>query len=152
MRLEQLEQLYDLAKEEEDKALLQVKQARSFLAQHQQQLEALYHYRREYMNDFDKKLKQHTGIKSSDYQHYHQFLHQLDQAVKKQLDKMPEIEAHLQKCLDHWQVFHQRCKAFTTLMDKRKDEEFLQNEHLEQHMQDEFVTRSFFKKDPFDRD
>tara|TARA_B100001094_G_C18196108_1_gene811125 strand:- start:5637 stop:6092 length:456 start_codon:yes stop_codon:yes gene_type:complete len=140
---EQIEQLYDLAKEREEKALLQVKQARLFVSQHKQQLEALYHYRKEYMDEFNQKQQRGGTLNVGHYQSYHQFLHQIDQAIVKQQDAMPQVEQHLKQALDIWQALHQKCKAFEMLADKQRDAQFLQDEHYEQTLQDEFVTLQY---------
>ena len=104
-------------------------------------MEALYHYRNEYLADFQRQQSTHQSLPASSYQHYYRFLDQLDEAIKQQAEKLPELEAHLQRCLTAWQALHHKRKAFAQLIQKHEDERLYQEQTLEQVLEDEFVMR-----------
>ena len=55
MNLEQLEQVFNLAKEKEEQALVQLKNARIYLQQNEQQMSSLTFYKDDYIKQFSKK-------------------------------------------------------------------------------------------------
>ncbi len=130
-----------LARDAEEQASLQFRSASADERKARSQLEALNRYRLDYMSQMKDKVGAH--LSSSQYQQFHRFIAQIDQAVAQQAEAVRETEklkAHRQK---HWLEKQQKRKAVEILLEKKARKRQSAAARAEQKLSDEFAARQY---------
>ena len=144
MNLDQFEQVLNLAKEKEEQALVQLRNARIYLQQNEQQMSSLTFYKDDYIKQFSKK--QQGLVSGQMHQQYHDFLMNIDRSMERQRMALKEIQEHVEHCHRQWQVLNQKYRAIEKLIEREKKALILREELNEQNELDEFVNAQYLRK------
>ncbi len=133
-----------LAVDAEEQTSVQFRSASMEVQKVQSQLDALNKYRLDYMSQMNDKVG--TNLSSSQYQQFHKFIAQIDQAVSQQVEAVKQAETfklHRQK---HWLEKQQKRKAVEILIDKKAQKLQMAEAKAEQKLFDEFAVQQYFRK------
>ncbi|MBM7072224.1 flagellar export protein FliJ [Shewanella sp. 202IG2-18] len=132
-----------LATEAEEQASLQFRSATMDVQKAQSQLDALNQYRLDYMTQM--KAKVGTNLTSSQYQQFHKFIAQIDQAVSQQVLAVKETEKIKEHRQKNWLEKQQKRKAVESLLDKKALKRQQAEAKSEQKLFDEFAVQQYFR-------
>lgn len=133
-----------LAADAEEQASLQFRSASMDLQKAQSQLVALNQYRLDYMSQMKDKVG--TNLTSSQYQQFHKFIAQIDQAIAQQVETVKEAEKLKQHRQQHWLEKQQKRKAVEILLEKKAQKRQMAAAKAEQKLFDEFAMQQYFRK------
>ncbi|MDH5571569.1 MAG: flagellar export protein FliJ [Gammaproteobacteria bacterium] len=130
--------LKQLASRHEQQAARTLGESKKTLSDHQQRLDDLNAYRREYQNRFQTEGL--MGMNGSKLQAYQNFIAQLDQAIEQQ--KIQLVEAQ-QSCINEtrqWQERHIKTEVFTKTVERFENQEKIMREKKSQREIDDYVN------------
>lgn len=133
-----------LAKEAEEQAALALRGAQLELQKLKQQLDALNHYRLDYMRQI--AAKEGTNIGASAYQQFHRFIKQIDQAIAQQVLAVQGGEKQLAHRRASWLERQQKRKAVELLLQHKADKREALAQKQEQKLADEFAMQRFVRR------
>ncbi|WP_407331069.1 flagellar export protein FliJ [Enterovibrio sp. 27052020O] len=136
--------LLDQAKDTEHQAHLILVAAQQELQGYYVQVEQIEHYRLEYFRQMSDRGQQ--GLSASSYGHLNRFIVQLDETLAKQRQAASEFEDNVERCREHWQQCRQKTRSIEWLIEKRRNEEKMRAERLDQKQMDEFATLAFARQ------
>jgi len=133
-----------LAQDAEKQAAQQLKSAQLALQKSQAQMDALRHYRLDYM----KQMKSHQGkqVSANYYHQFHKFVEQIDEAITKQYVSLNEADSQRMHRQLHWQQQQQKRKSIELLLDKKAIQAQLAELRQEQKISDEFASLQFSRR------
>ncbi|GHB08675.1 flagellar export protein FliJ [Salinicola rhizosphaerae] len=111
--LQAMEMLRDLAQRSSDKAVEDLGRLQRQQQDVERQLEQLMQYRDEYQRKLHATLA--SGVTSSQWRDYQQFLGSLEQAIAQQRLRLGDQQARVESGKRHWQGEHRRLNAYSTL-------------------------------------
>ena len=132
-----------LAVDAEEQASLQFRSATMDVQKVQSQLDALNQYRLDYMSQMKDKVG--TNLTSSQYQQFHKFIAQIDQAISQQVEAVKQTEKIKEHRQQHWLEKQQKRKAVETLLDKKAQKRQVAEAKAEQKLFDEFAIQQYFR-------
>ena len=144
MKKDPLLTVLKLATNAEEQASVQYRSAKMDEKKSRTQLEALNNYRLDYMKQMNEKVG--SNLTSSQYQQFHQFIGQIDQAIKQQVDALKQTEEISKHRHQHWLEKQQKRQAVEILLDKKAQKRQLAESKAEQKMFDEFAMQQFYRK------
>lgn len=143
-RSKRLRVVLDLAERKRKQAEQLLGQTQSRVKQGEATLLQLQDYYSDYANSFYSAGS--SGVTPGQLQTHQAFMHKLRVAVEQQKNALLMDRAQLEKVQEHWQAAYKHFKSVSTLVDKLKREELLQEEKLQQKELDE---RSQLIRPPF---
>jgi len=139
-----LEFLLDQSKEQEEKAVLALNNARQDLDNYYVQLKQIEQYRMDYCGQLIERGK--SGLSASQYGHLNRFLTQLDETLAKQRQAESHFMQQVQNCEEHWLEVRKTCRSYEWLIDKKRLEREKIEQKKEQKSLDEFSTLQFNRR------
>ncbi|SJL82344.1 flagellar export protein FliJ [Vibrio palustris] len=136
--------LVNQAKDNEDKAVMALNQARSELDNYYQQLEQIEQYRLDYCQQLTDRGQ--AGLTASQYGHLQRFLNQLDETLSKQREAETHFTQQVTNSEQHWLEVRKQRRSYEWLIEKKKTEKQQAEERREQQLMDEFSTLSFNRR------
>ncbi|MFC3025592.1 flagellar export protein FliJ [Vibrio zhugei] len=136
--------LLSQAKDNEDKAVMALNQARSELDNYYQQLEQIEQYRLDYCQQLVDRGQ--AGLTASQYGHLQRFLSQLDETLSKQREAEAHFTQQVENSEQHWLEIRKQRRSYEWLIEKKQTEKQRAEEKREQRMMDEFSTLSFNRR------
>ncbi|AZQ11147.1 flagellar export protein FliJ [Shewanella khirikhana] len=133
-----------LAQEAEEQAALALRAAQLDLGKLKQQLDALNHYRLDYMRQI--AAKEGTNIGASAYQQFHRFIKQIDQAIAQQVQAVQGADKQLAHRRQTWMERQQKRKAVELLLQHKADKREAVALRQEQKLADEFAMQQFIRR------
>ena len=133
-----------LAVDAEEQASLQFRSASMDVQKAKSQLDALNQYRLDYMSQMKDKVG--TNLTSSQYQQFHKFIAQIDQAVAQQVEAVKETEKLKEHRQKHWLEKQQKRKAVEILLEKKAQKRQMAAAKAEQKLFDEFAVQQYFRQ------
>ncbi|RLV61634.1 flagellar export protein FliJ [Parashewanella curva] len=144
MAKDPLNTVLKLAKDAEEQASLQYRSAKLDEQKARGQLEALNQYRLDYMRQMGDKVG--SNLSSSQYQQFHKFICQIDQAIKQQVEAIRQTEEQLKHRHQHWLEKQQKRQAVEMLLEKKEQKRQAAQAKSEQKMIDEFAIQQFYRR------
>ncbi|WP_313159903.1 flagellar export protein FliJ, partial [Mixta calida] len=108
-----METLRDLAQKEVEDAAIRLGTMRRAQQQADEQLNMLLNYQDEYRNKLNDNMS--TGIASSRWTNYHQFIQTLEKAIEQHRHQLAQCNQKVEQALDVWRNKQQRLHAWETL-------------------------------------
>lgn len=139
-----LEFLLDQAKENENKAVMALSQARTELQNYYEQIEQIEQYRLDYCQQLVDRGK--SGLTASQYGHLQRFLNQLDETLSTQRQAESHFKQQVDNCEQHWLELRKQRRSYEWLIEKKQRDASLLQEKRDQKMMDEFSTLSFNRR------
>lgn len=139
-----LEFLLEQAKENENKAVMALSQARTELQNYYQQIEQIEQYRLDYCQQLIDRGK--SGLTASQYGHLQRFLNQLDETLSTQRQAENHFKQQVNNCEQHWLERRKQRRSYEWLIEKKQRDASLLQEKRDQKMMDEFSTLSFNRR------
>ncbi|MCA2014857.1 flagella biosynthesis chaperone FliJ [Vibrio tritonius] len=139
-----LEFLLDQAKENENKAVMALSQARTELQNYYEQIEQIEQYRLDYCQQLVDRGK--SGLTASQYGHLQRFLNQLDETLSTQRQAESHFKQQVDNCEQHWLEQRKQRRSYEWLIEKKQRDASLLQEKRDQKMMDEFSTLSFNRR------
>ena len=133
-----------LAKEAEETAALELREAHSKVQQCEAQLQALNRYRLEYMQQLKDKAS--TQVSIVFFQQFHKFIKQIDDAIEQQLHAKAQVKDIHARKQSQWMQQQQKRKAVEQLLDKTAKAVELKAVRQEQKLNDEFAMQQFYRR------
>lgn len=146
MNKKQLEVLMKVAKSEEDKAALSLKEAQLSLIMAKKALEDISHYKILYHEQLIDKSKT-TGATGLNWSQYTQFMASLEQSKAAQLQKIAADEKVLERRHAAWLKTNLHRRKLEILYNNHINKEKERAEKLEQKFTDELVTKQYSRRD-----
>ncbi|MBL6734419.1 MAG: flagellar export protein FliJ [Shewanellaceae bacterium] len=143
MKLAQLEQLLTIYQEHEKAALTQLKEARVYLMQHQQQVAALQGYQQDYRESLPQNTNDKQCLSATTLHQFDGFIGQIGQSIHRQVKVIAEVELHVDRCYQAWLAQHKKTQAIENIMEKEKKKQRSIEEQREQRLQDESNQRRY---------
>lgn len=137
--MQAMEMLRDLAQRSSDKAIENLGHLRRQQQEAETQLEQLKQYRDEYRHKLHDGLK--TGVSSSQWHDYQQFLGSLDKAIEQQQRRLGEHQGRVENGMRQWQGEHRKLNAYSTLHARGERELAYQASKREQRDSDELAAQ-----------
>ncbi|MED5526685.1 flagellar export protein FliJ [Gallaecimonas pentaromativorans] len=134
-----LELVLDQRKQQEDRALAQLAQARQALAQLQGKLNTLQNYRNGYLKEMQQKAG--VGLTAVNMVHYQRFVARLDSGLA---DLQGQLVQHQQAVASReqaWRVARQDTKAIDLLLERKAQDAAVAAQRREQRELDDLVGR-----------
>ena len=139
-----METLRDLAQKEVEDAAIRLGVMRRAQQQADEQLNMLLNYQDEYRNKLNDNMS--TGIASSRWTNYHQFIQTLEKAIEQHRHQLAQCNQKVEQALDVWRNKQQRLHAWETLQARSQANELLQENRLDQKRMDEYAQRASLRK------
>ncbi|MFD2180254.1 flagellar export protein FliJ [Veronia pacifica] len=139
-----LELLLERAQSDEQNAQLALVSAQQELEGYRRQLEQIEQYRFDYCKQMTARGQQ--GLTASNYGHLNRFIVQLDETLAKQRQAAGAFEQKVEDCRTYWHSCREKTRSLDWLCEKRRNEEKIRAEKLEQKQMDEFATLSYFRQ------
>lgn len=139
-----LEFLLEQAKENENKAVMALGQARTELQNYYRQIEQIEQYRLDYCQQLVDRGK--SGLTASAYGHLQRFLNQLDETLSKQRQAENHFKQQVTNCEQHWLERRKQRRSYEWLIEKKQHDALVLEEKRDQKMMDEFSTLSFNRR------
>ncbi|WP_368928548.1 flagellar export protein FliJ [Mixta calida] len=139
-----METLRDLAQKEVEDAAIRLGTMRRAQQQADEQLNMLLNYQDEYRNKLNDNML--TGIASSRWTNYHQFIQTLEKAIEQHRHQLAQCNQKVEQALDVWRNKQQRLHAWETLQARSQANELLQENRLDQKRMDEYAQRASLRK------
>lgn len=139
-----LEFLLEQAKENENKAVMALGQARTELQNYYHQIEQIEQYRLDYCQQLVDRGK--SGLTASAYGHLQRFLNQLDETLSKQRQAENHFKQQVANCEQHWLERRKQRRSYEWLIEKKQHDALVLQEKRDQKMMDEFSTLSFNRR------
>ena len=134
-----LKQLIELARSRCENAASQLSASRSREQADCSKLQLLENYRREYTERFDQA--RHAGLQRGVWDYHHQFILQLDSAIRNQRERVEMSRGSVEQCRADWRAANDKVKSFDTLDQRRQMAERAIEQRRERREQDEFASR-----------
>ncbi len=144
MALKQLLLVAQIEQEKEDKAAQNFKLATDHVAQNQLKLDSLRQYRLDYFKKVQARAQ--GGLEALSFTHHQSFINKLDNACAQQQQLTYNAEQAAQQRKELWLAQQRKRKAVEMLIDKKKHQQQLREDKLEQGMMDEFALQRFIRK------
>ncbi|MFD1802618.1 flagellar export protein FliJ [Mixta tenebrionis] len=139
-----METLRDLAQKEVEEAAIRLGTMRRAQQQADEQLTMLLNYQDEYRHRLNDNLS--SGIASSRWSNYHQFIQTLEQAIEQHRRQLAQCTQKVEQALNAWRHKQQRLHAWETLQARSQASELLQENRLDQKRMDEYAQRASLRK------
>ena len=146
MKLHQLEQLLAIYQDHEKAALTQLKEARLYLMQHQQQVAALQGYQQDYRQTLSENTDVQQRLSATRLQQFDGFIGQIGQSIQRQVQVIAEVQLHVDRCHQAWLEQHKKTQAIEKMIEKEKKLQRSIVEQREQRMLDELSQRRFSRR------
>lgn len=135
-----------LAQDAEEQAALLLKSAQLDCQKRQNQLNALNHYRLDYMKQMQSWQGQ--AISASNYHQFHRFIRQIDDAIAQQNRVVADGEVQKNYRQQHWLDKQKKRKAVELLLANKANKRQAAELKYEQKLTDEFASQQFFRRKP----
>ena len=139
-----METLRDLAQKEVEDAAIRLGTMRRAQQQADDQLNMLLNYQDEYRHKLNSNMS--TGIASSRWTNYHQFIQTLEKAIEQHRHQLAQCNQKVEQALNVWRNKQQRLHAWETLQARSQANELLQENRLDQKRMDEYAQRASLRK------
>ncbi|OSN01714.1 flagellar export protein FliJ [Lonsdalea populi] len=139
-----LDKLRELAQQEVDDAATLLGQIRQSHVQAQRQLDMLLRYEDDYRVQLQQTMS--SGINSSNWYNYQQFIKTLELAIEQHRKQLAVWAQRLDQAMKTWQAKRQRLNAFETLKERAAQELLVRENRRDQKLMDEFAQRSSLRK------
>ena len=137
---QRLQNIANVAEHKEEESGRQLAQSRHHSDQQHQQLQQLCRYRDEYNRQFQELGAE--GMNARQLADFRAFLGKLNDAIKQQEQTAENAQATLNNSHRMWLEAHQRVKALNKAVEKRRADEWYEENRREQIESDEFGSRT----------
>lgn len=137
--VESMQMLRDLAKRKSDKAVEDLGRLRRQHQDAEERLRQLEQYRDEYRQKLQDALS--TGVSSSQWRDFQQFLASLDRAIEQQQSQIGEQRSRVDGGMSRWQSETRKLNAFETLHARGMHERSSRQAKDEQRQSDEMAAQ-----------
>ncbi|MFM2482637.1 flagellar export protein FliJ [Celerinatantimonas sp. YJH-8] len=129
---------------QEQRATVELTQARHQLLLFQQQLRQLEDYRRSYMEQ--SLARGASGVTASGFHQYQAFIQTIEKAESEQQKSVQQLQANVAHKRQQWQAIQNRRKAIEQLIERQNQQLQKKAQRAEQKMSDEFAMMSFYRR------
>ncbi|TDF39479.1 flagellar export protein FliJ [Alteromonadaceae bacterium M269] len=143
MARSQLQLVADWEREKEDKLANDLSRSRQELLLHQQKLQGLEQYKREYLEQL--KAKGADGLGSLSFGQHQSFIEKLDKACEQQRYAIHQAQRVVEHKMSLWLTQQSKRKAVESLLEKKRQEQKLKQDKAEQQLLDEISIQRFFR-------
>ncbi len=127
----------------ERRALQEVAQSQAVFEGEQQRLTQLQDYKLEYL----QKKKYDIGVFTPiELQEFNRFMQQLDQTIRQQMELVALRQQELDRKRDQWTATRIDSKKMHKVVERLKQQEFVEQERKEQKALDEFAQRKSHRR------
>ena len=127
----------------ERRALQEVAQSQAVFEGEQQRLTQLQDYKLEYL----QKRKYDIGVFTPiELQEFNRFMQQLDQTIQQQMELVALRQQELDRKRDQWTATRIDSKKMHKVVERLKQQEFVEQERKEQKALDEFTQRKSHRR------
>lgn len=146
MKLDQLEQLLTIYQDHEKAALTQLKEARVYLMQHQQQVSALQGYQQDYRKTLLEQTDAQSCLPATTLQQFDGFIGQIGQSIQRQVQVIDEVQLHVERCYQTWLEQHKKTQVIENMIEKEKQRQRSMLEQREQRLLDELSQLRYLRR------
>ncbi|WP_448563743.1 flagellar export protein FliJ [Thalassotalea ganghwensis] len=144
MLLKQLDTLFQVEHDKEQKAAQQLQFAEQEYQQNLIRAQSVKDYRLEYMKRLEQRAL--SGIDSATYRHFHTFVAKLDNAAEQVDIAIRQSKAVVEQRKQQWLAQRQRVKAIEHLQSQKRLQLVQRENKKEQIMLDEVSTQQFVRR------
>lgn len=138
-RTQRLEPVVQHTDKKERRALQEVAQSQAVFEGEQRRLSQLQDYRLEYL----QKKKTDIGVFTPiELQEFNRFMQQLDQTIQQQMEVVALRQRELDQKREQWTATRIDSKKMHKVVERLKQQEFVEQERKEQKALDEFAQRN----------
>lgn len=142
-RTQRLQPVVQHTDKKERRALQEVAQSQAVLEGEQNRLTQLQDYKLEYL----QKKKYDIGVFTPiELQEFNRFMQQLDQTITQQMELVELRQGELDQKREQWTLTRIDSKKMHKVVDKLKQQEFVEQERKEQKALDEFAQRNSHRR------
>jgi flagellar FliJ protein len=144
MAIQQLQMVFKLEHDKEDKLAREFQQAQQHLEENKRKMAGIEDYRNEYIRQMRDKGDEGVGIGS--YGHYQGFISKLEEAIKQQSTVIGTAFQVVNQRKQLWLEQQRKRKAVEMLIDKHFVAVAKKADKAEQALLDEIATQRFFRQ------
>jgi len=144
MAIQQLQMVFRLEQEKEDKLAREFQQAQQNLEENKQKMTGIETYRMDYLRQMQQKGNE--GVTIDSYGHFQAFVTKLEEAIKQQSTVISTAFQVVTQRKNLWLEQQRKRKAVEMLIDKHHASVRAKADKAEQALLDEVATQRFFRQ------